>query len=121
MEQAESWTNPKTMLPPEMYSPCLGVAARYSTAIKRDASLVHSMIQAYASSSDLDSEKRHVMCCSSHKLSCIFTFHNCASDRCFSAFGTKIWMVGDWQYMLLAGCWLNQHLKVEDIFVILHV
>ncbi|CAL8465478.1 g5014 [Coccomyxa elongata] len=66
MEQAESWTNPKTMLPPETYWPCLGVAKSYSAAIKRVASLLQSMIQAYASSSDLDSEKRHVMCCSSY-------------------------------------------------------
>ncbi|BDA50003.1 hypothetical protein COCOBI_15-1310 [Coccomyxa sp. Obi] len=62
MEVAEKWTNPKTIVPPETYWPCLGVAARYSAAVKKDPSFGHTRMPAYASSADLDSEKRHVMC-----------------------------------------------------------
>ncbi|BDA50009.1 hypothetical protein COCOBI_15-1370 [Coccomyxa sp. Obi] len=62
MDNAECWTNPKGMLLPETYWPCLGVAARYSAAIKDDPSFAQSMMQAYSSSADLEREKRHVMC-----------------------------------------------------------
>ncbi|BDA50004.1 hypothetical protein COCOBI_15-1320 [Coccomyxa sp. Obi] len=63
MEEVEQWTNPKKMILPGTYWPCLGVAARYSAAVNEDPSFVHSMIQAYACATDLDSEKRHVKGC----------------------------------------------------------
>ncbi|BDA50005.1 hypothetical protein COCOBI_15-1330 [Coccomyxa sp. Obi] len=62
MLEAERWTDSKAMLLPEIYWPCLGVATRYSAAINEDPSFEHTRMPAYASSADLDSEKRHVMC-----------------------------------------------------------
>lgn len=67
MDAAESWTHPTAFIMPHNYWPCLGVVARYRAAIKKDPSLAHRTIRAYASSADLDSEKRHVKCCPSHK------------------------------------------------------
>lgn len=61
MDRIASWTDPTAMLP-GTYWPCLGVAARYSAAVKKDPSLGHSRMQAYTTIADLRSEKRHVMC-----------------------------------------------------------
>ncbi|BDA50008.1 hypothetical protein COCOBI_15-1360 [Coccomyxa sp. Obi] len=60
MHQAEKWTDPKRLLLEEIYWPCMGVAARYRAAMKKDPSFVHSMMEAYASVEDLEREKRHV-------------------------------------------------------------
>ncbi|CAL8465477.1 g5013 [Coccomyxa elongata] len=73
MAQSQSWANAAAMLLPEIYWPCMGVAAQYIAAIKEEPSFVFSRVEAYASSADLASEKRHVMCCLSFNGFCILT------------------------------------------------
>ena len=59
---AQSWTNAAAVLLPEIYWPCMGVSERYIAAIKEQPSFVRSRVDAYASTADLESEKRHVTC-----------------------------------------------------------
>lgn len=66
MDEVESWTDAQTMLLPQTYWPCLGVAAYHKAAIKQNPCFAYSRMPTYASSADLECEKRHVMCCLSH-------------------------------------------------------
>lgn len=63
MDVVDSWTNPRAMLLPETFRPCMAVLAHYSAAIKEDPSFLLSRMDAYASAADLESETRHVMWC----------------------------------------------------------
>lgn len=90
MAEAQNWTTAAAMLLPEILWPCMGVAVRYKDAIKEKPSFERSRMEAYASSADMESEKRHVTCCPScNKLLHLDMFsvkpiHVTAVSLCFS-------------------------------------
>ncbi|BDA50001.1 hypothetical protein COCOBI_15-1290 [Coccomyxa sp. Obi] len=95
MDQAESWTNPKTLsFLPDIKWSCLGVAARYKAVIEEDPSFVHRMLKAYASLADLESEKRHIMCAFCDEM--CYSLKRCAGCKSVG-YCSKKCQVKDWK------------------------
>ncbi|BDA50006.1 probable programmed cell death protein 2 at C-terminar half [Coccomyxa sp. Obi] len=111
MEKVESWTNPMAMLLPEIYWPCLGVTACYSTAIKEDPSFGHRM-PAYASSADLSREERHVMCAVCDKM--CYPLKKCSVCQ-NAGYCSKKCQIRDWRAGHKEMCKLTNSLAISPV------